>query len=88
LDNEGDCSIDVTIEPGGEYTCSFTKLVEGEAGDTFTSTVTASGADDEGSPVSDSDDGTVTVIAQPTQKVRDCNSALFVLTFFPLLTLP
>ena len=36
-------------------------FVAGDAGDSETDVVTASGTDDDGSPVSDSDDATVTV---------------------------
>jgi hypothetical protein len=61
LDGQGTCSVPQTIQPGDSYTCEFTALVEGEAGDTETDTVTASGTDDEGNPVSDSDDATVEI---------------------------
>jgi LruC domain-containing protein len=61
LDGQGTCSVPQTIQPGASYTCEFTAMVEGEAGDTETDTVTASGVDDEGNPVSDSDDATVAI---------------------------
>ena len=58
LDGQGDCSVPQTILPGDSYTCSFTVLVDGDE----TDVVTASGVDDEGTPVSDSDDATVDMI--------------------------
>ncbi len=61
LNGQGDCIVPQTIQPGDSYTCSFTALVEGNAGYSETDVVTASGSDDEGNPVSDDDDATVTV---------------------------
>jgi len=61
LDGQGTCSVPQVIQPGDTYSCQFTALVEGEAGDSETDTVTASGRDDEGFPVSDSDDATVVI---------------------------
>ena len=61
LNGEGDCSVPQIIQPGGYYECSFEETVSGNAGSSHKNTVTASGADDEGSPVSDSDDATVTI---------------------------
>ena len=61
LNGQGDCSVPQTIQPGDSYSCSFTAHVAGNAGYSETDIVTASGADDEGNPVSDSDDATVTV---------------------------
>jgi LruC domain-containing protein len=61
LDGQGTCAVPFTLQPGETYTCQFTALVQGEAGDSETDTVTASGTDDEGLPVSDSDDATVVI---------------------------
>jgi hypothetical protein len=61
LDGQGDCSLPQAIVVGGVYTCSFTATVSGNAGDSETDTVTATGHDDDGSPVSASDDATVTI---------------------------
>ena len=61
LNGQGTCSVPQTIEPGASYTCQFTATVSGEAGDRETDTVTASGTDDEGNPVSDDDDATVEI---------------------------
>ncbi len=61
LNGQGTCSVPQTIQPGGTYTCQFSGLVSGNAGDVETNVVTASGTDDEGTPVSDEDDATVTI---------------------------
>ena len=58
LNGQGDCSVPQTIQPGSSYTCSFTVLVDGDE----TDVITASGTDDEGTPVSGSDDATVDMI--------------------------
>lgn len=58
------CTLPQLILPGGIYTCTFSATVSGDVGHTETDTVTASGTDNEGTPVSDFDDATVTVIAQ------------------------
>jgi hypothetical protein len=63
LNGQGTCSVPQTIQPGASYTCTFPAQVNGTAGHSETDTVTASGTDDEGTPVSASDDATVTVIA-------------------------
>lgn len=69
LNGQGDCSVPQTILPGGSYTCTFPATVSGSAGYVETDTVTASGHDDENTPVSDNDDATVKVIAPQIQKV-------------------
>ncbi len=58
LNGQGDCVVPQTIQPGSNYTCSFTVFVNGDE----TDIVTASGSDDEGTSVSDSDDATVDMI--------------------------
>ena len=50
-----------TIAPGASYSCSFTGAVSGNAGSSHKDVVTASGTDDDGNPVSDEDDATVTI---------------------------
>ncbi len=62
LNGQGTCAVPFTLQPGETYTCQFTALVEGNAGYVETDTVTASGTDDEGYPVSDYDDATVTIL--------------------------
>ena len=67
LNGQGTCSVPQVIAGnGGTYSCSFTDVVAGNAGDIETDTVTASGADDEGNPVSASDSATVTVLNVPS----------------------
>ena len=68
LNGKGDCSVPQTLAGnGGAYSCSFTENVSGNSGDVETDTVTASGADDEGNPVSKSDSATVTVNNVPSK---------------------
>ena len=50
-----------TILPGNSYSFTFGVDMMGNEGDTHTNVATATGHDDEGEPVSDSDDETVTV---------------------------
>jgi hypothetical protein len=61
LDGQGDCAVPQTIAAGGFYECSFTAAVSGNAGGSETDTASASGTDDDGNPVSGSDDATVTI---------------------------
>jgi hypothetical protein len=62
LNGQGDCSVPKIIEgDGGIYSCSFTAYVGGNAEDMETDTVTASGKDDEGNDVEDSDSATVNI---------------------------
>ena len=72
LDGKGTCDVSppVVLAPGAQYQCSFTGAVSGNAGTSHTDTVTASGQDDDGNPVSDSDDATVT-INSPSLDQRD-----------------
>ncbi len=51
LDGQGSCVLPQTIAPGARYICSFPATVSGNAGDTATDVITASGTDDEGNPV-------------------------------------
>jgi len=63
LNGQGTCSVPQTLAGnGGTYSCSFTANVNGNAGYIETDTVTASGTDDEGNPVSASDSAVVTVL--------------------------
>jgi hypothetical protein len=61
LAGQGDCSVPQTIQPSQSYSCSFQAVVEGNAGDSETDTVTASGADDDGVPTTAVDSATVTI---------------------------
>ena len=66
LNTQGDCSVPQTIAAGNSYSCSFSAFVAGGAGDVETNVVTASGIDDDGQPVTDDDDATVTVNDVPS----------------------
>ena len=61
------CSVPQIIPAAGNYTCSFTASVEGNAGYSETDIVTASGWDDENNPVSASDSATVNVNDVPSE---------------------
>ncbi len=66
LSNKGTCNVPQTLQPGQSYTCSFTELVDGNAGYSETDIVTASGTDDDGNAVSDSDSATVLITDVPS----------------------
>jgi hypothetical protein len=67
LNGQGTCSVPQTLAgDGGTYSCLFTADVTGNAGYVETDTVTASGADDDGNPVSDADSAVVTVLNVPS----------------------
>jgi hypothetical protein len=66
LDGQGDCSAPQVLAVGGSYSCSFTASVSGNFGYTEVDTVTASGADDEGNPVSGDDTATVDITNTPS----------------------
>ena len=61
LNGQGTCAVPQTIQPGATYSCNFTKPISGNAGTVHTNTVTASGTDNDTSPVSDQDSATVTI---------------------------
>ena len=61
LNGQGTCSSPQSIAAAGFYECAYTTAVSGNAGDTETSTTTASGTDDDGSAVSAMDSATVTL---------------------------
>jgi Zn-dependent M28 family amino/carboxypeptidase len=63
------CVLPITILPGDTYTCTFGVDVMGNEGDVHTNIATASGTDDEGEPVSDSDDETVFVTGADRKSV-------------------
>jgi uncharacterized repeat protein (TIGR01451 family) len=66
LDGKGSCDVPQTLAPGASYSCSFTGAVSGNAGSSHTDVVTASGTDDDGNPVSDSDDAVVSITDTPS----------------------
>lgn len=49
--NSTDCVVPQTLPPGGVYECTFAAEVSGAAGDEVPDTVTATGEDDDGRPV-------------------------------------
>ncbi len=61
LDGVGSCSLPQTLLPGKEFTCSFSLVINGNAGDSKTDVVAAAGTDAEGRTVSDDDDATVRI---------------------------
>jgi len=63
LDGRGTCDVSpaVVLAPGATYSCQFTGAVSGNAGESHTNVATASGTDDDGGSVSDSDDAIVTI---------------------------
>ncbi|MCP5018374.1 MAG: hypothetical protein GY938_24320, partial [Ketobacter sp.] len=64
LNGQGTCAVPQTIAVGGSYQCSFSATVSGNAGDTETDTVTASGTS-AGGPVNANDSATVTITDVP-----------------------
>ncbi|HHB90107.1 MAG TPA: hypothetical protein ENK60_02230 [Anaerolineae bacterium] len=66
LNGQGDCSVPQTIPAGSTYTCQFTASVTGNAGDSETNVVTASGVDANSNPVDGQDDATVTITDAPS----------------------
>jgi hypothetical protein len=75
LNGQGTCSVPQTIPHGGSYACSFTAAVTGPPLTSQTDVVLASGTDDDGKPVSDSDDATVTIQDVPSA-IRVTKTAL------------
>jgi LPXTG-motif cell wall-anchored protein/uncharacterized repeat protein (TIGR01451 family) len=61
LDGQGTCVLPQQLQPGESYHCELTATVTGNAHDVHLNVVTASGYDDDGAPVSDTDDATVTI---------------------------
>jgi hypothetical protein len=55
------CSVPQTLLPQQTYTCTFTANVTGNGGSTHTNTVTASGTDDDGDPITGNGSTTVTI---------------------------
>jgi hypothetical protein len=62
LNGQGTCTVPRSIAVGENYECAFSAFVGGNAGDSETDTVVASGNADNGSPVSDQDSATVGVL--------------------------
>ena len=66
LNNQGTCSVPQTIPTSGSYSCYFNATVTGNAGDTITNIVTASGVDSNSNAISGQDDATVTITDAPS----------------------
>ncbi len=62
---DSDC-VALTLDPGESDTCTFDRVVSGNAGDSETNIVEASGLDDDNLPVSDTDDAVVTITDVPS----------------------
>ena len=54
------------LDPNETVTCTFSMIVSGDAGDQINDLITVTGTDDDGTPVSDSDDATVTITNVPS----------------------
>jgi hypothetical protein len=63
------CSIGPAILAGDLYSCLFHAWVSGTSGDTHVNVVSASGTDDEGDVVADSDSATVSITDPPVENV-------------------
>ena len=83
LDTQGTCAVPQTIAAGGTYSCQFDASVTGNAGDSETDTVTASGQDDDGNAVSDDDDAVVEIddVASAMHVVKTAGTAADGATF-------
>ena len=61
LDGKGSCDVPFNLAPGRATPAPSRAPSRGNAGSSHTDVVTASGTDDDGNPVSDHDDATVTI---------------------------
>ena len=69
LNGQGTCAVPQIIQPGKSYTCKFTALVDGDE----TDRVTASGVDNENTPVSAYAEATVEMINPSLTIVKTTN---------------
>jgi uncharacterized repeat protein (TIGR01451 family) len=65
LDGKGTCDVPKTLAPGSSFSCSFTGAVSGSGGSSHRDVVTASGFDDDETPVTANDDATVAITSAP-----------------------
>jgi uncharacterized repeat protein (TIGR01451 family) len=86
LNGMGTCAVPQTIPAGGTYTCSITMFVPGNAGGSLTNIGTASGVDDDGQPVSDDDDATVSFRNVPPAASVTKSATNVVVTFAVTVT--
>ena len=61
LNGRGSCSVPQVIQPGDVYTCRFSRMIIGNAGDVKIDVVTAAGHDDDEHSVTDHDDAEVRI---------------------------
>ena len=64
LNGQGNCTTGFVLQPGESHTCQFTGYVAGNNGDMHTDTVTATGIDDDGQPLSADDSAVVQIGGQ------------------------
>ena len=70
LNGQGTCVTGGSIAPGATYTCTFSAMVSGDAGDFETDVVDAVASDNDGNKVTAKDDATVTILnVDPSVKV-------------------
>jgi len=63
LNGQGNCSVGAQISPnGGQYTCTLTVFIQGDADEVHTNVATATASDNDGNSDSESDDATVTIL--------------------------
>ena len=86
LNGKGTCAVPQTIAAGGSYSCSFSAFVAGNAGQSETNEATASGLDDDGNPVSATDDATVTINNVPPAATLTKTATMAVVTFQIVVT--
>jgi len=68
---KGSCTTGFDLSPGEVYDCSYTGLVQGNAGEFVTNRILVTGTDDDGRLVFDNDAATVTITGQvPDIEVR------------------
>lgn len=66
LNGLGTCQTGILLNPSDSYSCGFTATVAGNSGYIETDTITVTGTDDEGNPVSSSDSATVVINNVPS----------------------
>jgi uncharacterized repeat protein (TIGR01451 family) len=65
LDGKGTCNVPQQLAPGASFSCSFTGAISGSGGSSHRNVVTASGFDDDETPVTGNDDATVAITSAP-----------------------
>jgi hypothetical protein len=80
LNGKGSCSVPQTLTVGASYNCSATFYVEGEPGSVL-NIATASGKDDDGKDVSNTDDETVQIENVPPKATLTKNVTILCATY-------